>query len=323
MALNSGVPQAIGLSIIIPARNSSRFIEECLTAIRERVPGDRSEVIVVDNGSLDDTVAKARSHGARIVSVPSGFVSAVRNSGARAARYPMLAFVDSDCAVRPGWFEAVTAALSDPSIGVTGRRHELPDNPTWVESVWQSAHRMPMEDGPTDVAYIPAGNMAVRSEVFSSVGGFDESLETGEDPDLCARIAASGLRVVQDASIRCVHLGEPKTLRDVFRRERWHGRGARFRYADGRHAPVTYATATIGGWLIAAPAISYMVGADAVQAAILLVAAPVLIPVIYAVRCVGIRRPARLVRLSAVYVAYFAGRVAAFPVAMSRMLGGK
>jgi GT2 family glycosyltransferase len=235
----------------------------------------------------------------------------------------MLAFVDSDCTVQPGWYEAVTAALSDRSIGVTGRRHELPENPTWVELAWQSAHRMPLPERPTDVAYIPSGNMAVRSDVFSSVAGFDESLETGEDPDLCARISALGLRVVQDASIRCVHLGEPKSLRDVFRRERWHGRGARFRYADGRHAPVTYATAAIAGWLIAAPAIARMAHADAIQTVALMAAVPLLIAVLYAVRRVGLRRPAGLLRLSAVYLAYFAGRVAAFPVALSRMLGGK
>ena len=92
-----------------------------------------------------------------------------------------------------------------------------------------------------EVAYFPRES-AARRDVFLAVDGFDESLETGEDPDLCARIAARGHRIVEARDVQCVHLGEPRTLGDVFRRERWHGRGARLRYGDGRLAPIMIGT---------------------------------------------------------------------------------
>jgi hypothetical protein len=71
--------------------------------------------------------------------------------------------------------------------------------------------------------WVPAGNMLIRKKVYLECGGFDESLATCEDVDLCYRLAQK-YRVVEDTTIRCFHHGEPKTLRQVFRKELWRGR---------------------------------------------------------------------------------------------------
>jgi len=305
------------LSIVIPARNAGSTIDACLCAIMEHVPCDRGEVIVVDNGSTDDTRQKASRYPVQLQLVPDGFVSRVRNVGARRATKPLLAFVDSDCVVRAGWYEAIISALADPTVGIAGRRHELPDNPTWVERAWQSAHSRTVEPGLRDVPYIPAGNLACRREVFFAVGGFDESLETGEDPDLCARVAAGGLRVVESSAIRCVHLGEPKTLRDVYRRERWHGRGARFRYGDGRVAPVTFATIAFAVLVLSVPILALALTAFR-AAFVTLVLLPLLVPTVYAWRYSGPGHRERFPRLFLVYLAYFSGRASALPVVLLR-----
>ncbi len=310
------------LSVVIPTRNVARTIEACLQSVCGAAPRERLEVIVVDNGSSDATLELAARFPVRVERIPGGFVSRSRNVGARLARHPFVAFVDSDCVVREEWLGATLAALGEPRVAVAGCRHELRDAATWVERAWDRAHRKPLGRGLRDVAYVPAGNLAARRDVFLEVNGFDETLETGEDPDLCARIAARGHRVVQAPGMRCVHLGEPRTLGDVFRRERWHGRGARLRYGDGRIAPITISTAIF----IAAVAVAIAGVAAALAGRVwwpaAAAAAPLAVPAVYAAAYAKAPRVRHALPLLLVYVAYFAGRAAALPVAARRALAG-
>lgn len=66
--------------------------------------------------------------------------------------------------------------------------------------------------------------MVVRRTAFEEVGGFDESLDTCEDVDLCNRLRAAGWRLLSDSRLFSVHLGDPETLKDVFWGELWRGR---------------------------------------------------------------------------------------------------
>ena len=74
------------------------------------------------------------------------------------------------------------------------------------------------------MTWLGAGNMAVSREAFNSVGGSDPRLETCEDVDLCKKLRAAGLRLVSDDRLINVHLGDPSTLRALFRGELWRGR---------------------------------------------------------------------------------------------------
>lgn len=305
-----------GVSIVVPTRNSRATIGACLASVLREVPAHLREVIVVDNGSTDDTVALVRSLGVRVERLAGGFVSRSRNHGARLATRDLVAFVDSDCVVCDGWYDAIAGVLADERIGVCGSRHELREHPTWVERTWDLAHRRCGTGGLREVAYVPAGNMAARREVFLGVNGFDETLETGEDPDLCARVAARGLAIVEAPAARAVHLGEPKTLREIFRRERWHGRGLRLRYGDGRLAPIAFATAAFGVLLAFAVAGGLWSAVGGPGAAMLAGLGPAAIAGLYAAR--HERRPLPLARLWVVYLAYFLGRASALPVVVAR-----
>ena len=65
--------------------------------------------------------------------------------------------------------------------------------------------------------------MAVRRRAFVEVGGFDETLTTCEDVDLCNRLRRAGWELLSDSRLYSVHLGDPKTLREVFLGELWRG----------------------------------------------------------------------------------------------------
>lgn len=236
---------AIKFSVVIPVYNGLSYLPDCLRALMvaaERFP--RIEVIVVDNGSTDGTYEWLLSNWTdrvRIFQLPKATIAAVRNYGARLAKGEYLCFIDSDCMVSADYFLQATDILSQPGISVTGCRYMLPENACWIERVWHGLHAS-TSDG--IVTYLPSGNLIVRREAFFQVGGFEESLITGEDADLCRRLANKGFPVYQAQAVAAVHLGEPKTLWEFFRREVWHGIGMFQEAKSGRASKMLLLTLT-------------------------------------------------------------------------------
>jgi len=129
-----------------------------------------------------------------------------------------LAFVDADCLLCPGWRDAAERVLADTATSVTGSYYDIPDDATWVERAWWSFR--PQHEHRT--TFLISGNLVIRRTAFASVGGFDETLVTDEDTDISRRLVSAGAVLIEAPSVRVVHLGNAKTLRGFFRKERWH-----------------------------------------------------------------------------------------------------
>lgn len=211
------------VSFIVPVRNDAVRLAKCLDSIRANTcaPGD-IEIVVVDNGSIDGSTEVARSFGARVQAVHNGRVSALRNQGARQAAGDVLAFVDADHEIASGWVAAALETLDLDGAGAAGALCRAPADGTWVQRAY--GHLRGRARGRHDVEWLGSGNMAVWRRTFDAVGGFDTSLETCEDVDLCYRIRSTGLRVVSDDRLDNVHHGDPRTLRELFKSELWRGR---------------------------------------------------------------------------------------------------
>jgi len=206
------------LSFVIPVRDGERFIGRCLEQLRrESVKGD--QIIIVDNGSTDRTAEIARNTpGTKVVVAPHVTIAALRNLGATLATNDVLAFIDADCLICAGWRASVERILADPAVAAAGSYYDLPENSTWVERAWWSfrplyEHR---------ASFLISGNFVVRKDMFAKVGGFDESLVTDEDTDISRRLVSAGAVLVEAPSVRVVHLGNARTLRQFFGKERWH-----------------------------------------------------------------------------------------------------
>lgn len=210
-------------SVVIPCKNERHFIGITLKALQaERESfGLIEEVIVVDNGSTDDSVAIAESMGATVLHC-QGTISAVRNLGASRAKGDYLAFIDADIEVRHGWsqqLESIFTQLGEQAgSSLVGYPCDVPEHPSWIEAVWFSSLV-----GRKSIQYIGAANLAVSKLLFDQLGGFDESLFTGEDVEFCARARSQGKAVILDPRLQVVHHGYPKSLRGFYGRERWHG----------------------------------------------------------------------------------------------------
>jgi glycosyltransferase involved in cell wall biosynthesis len=216
---------AIAVSVIIPALNEARVIGRCLESITHLdFPRHCFEVIVVDNGSTDATIPIAESFRGQItlrtLRKTGVHISALRNLGAREARGAILAFLDADCLAPRGWLADMTGLMSAVGPGVVGAHYLLPDNSSWVGRIWHHYQEAPKSG---EVSHVPAGDLIMRREDYLRVGGFDETIQTNEDYELCQRARAAGMAVRAVPRVGVVHLGTAQSLRAFYRKQRWHG----------------------------------------------------------------------------------------------------
>ena len=179
------------VSVIVPAYNAERDIAGAIQSVLEQTCQD-VEIIVVDDGSRDGTLAALQPFGARVrvFQQHNAGVSAARNTGARLAAGDWLAFLDADDIWMPRKLEkqlALTAPMSFTDRVNIGARGDLP--------VLQSAST-PMHGGDIFVAlmrqsnFITTSSVMIRRQLFAELGGFCTGLQTAEDWDLWLRVAA-------------------------------------------------------------------------------------------------------------------------------------
>ena len=196
------------VSVVIPVFDGDRFLGAALeSALAQSVRP--LEVIVVDDGSRDASVAVAESFaGVRVIKQANAGPAAARNVGVDAAAGDLIAFLDADDLMAPGRLEfQVEYLATNPQAGAVMGRQEVIMEPGAVTPWWA------LEPSPW-VKHIPAGEhmsvmtLMVRREVFATVGPFDPSLRIGEDIDWLFRARELGVEVamVEDVLVhRRVH----------------------------------------------------------------------------------------------------------------------
>jgi len=215
--------KAYDLSFIIPALNEQDSLPHVLKSIEEHTPEQLSyEIIVVDNGSTDDTVKLAKRHHAKVFVDPSLTIGGLRNLGVSHASAAILVFLDADILLTNQWkknIPAVLEALKTNPMTVTGSRCGIGDNASWIERFW---FKPLITEQST---YINSGHLITTSTLFERVGGFDSNVATGEDY-LFSRSASDVNAVIENKPLlTVVHMGYPRTLRQFAQREIWHGVG--------------------------------------------------------------------------------------------------
>jgi glycosyltransferase involved in cell wall biosynthesis len=189
--------EARDVSVVIPAHNAEATLPATLQSVlaQTSLPG---EIVVVDDGSTDDTAATATRFGplVRVVTQVNAGVGAARNAGVTAARLALIAFVDSDDLWHPDKLRAqITALNRAPDVGIVfGEfRPWNPDDPPEFPTEGIDDGRI--VEGLSGWLYhkllltnwVLTSTELIRREVFERTGLFDPSLRSGEDWDFLLR----------------------------------------------------------------------------------------------------------------------------------------
>ena len=193
----------------MPARNAATTLAVVLPALRAALP-EGAELVVVDDGSADDTTAVAERCGARVLRAAEAHgPAAARNRGARDATGDILLFVDADCRVHEDAVALLSKAFDDPEVAAAfGSYDDRPAVRTTVSLYKNLAHHFVHQRSTEDASTFWAGLGAVRRDSFRASGGFDEAYARPsiEDVDLGYRLKAAGHRIRLVRAAQVTHL---------------------------------------------------------------------------------------------------------------------
>ena len=217
------------LSVIIPARNVATTLREQLDALAAQDWDGEWEVVVVDNGSIDETVQIANEYARRdprvrvVEALDGSGVSYVRNRGIELAQGEAIAICDGDDIVGPRWVAAMGDALLAHEV-VTGPMDVDSLNPPWLVA---TRGGFPA-DGPREYLglfpLVPGGNIGIQRATWDRIGRYDEDFSGPEDADFSLRLWVGNVPVhfAPDAVLSYRYRREIGAL---FRQGRFYGRG--------------------------------------------------------------------------------------------------
>lgn len=247
------------VAIVIPMFNESRHIGRTLLAARHAAhqAGLEHQLIVVDNGSSDDSPRIARALGAQVLVLPGLSIGALRNRGAAASQSEWLAFLDADIEVPETWLSHLVDLQGQGVADVFALDCDTPEQAPWFARAWQ---RRTLRAGELlqPQQWLPSPNLLMPRHWFDTVGGFDEHLRTGEDKDFTLRLAAKGARLAVLRDPVVLHWGFEANWKEWLGKEMWR-QGSHLQLLRS-HGPslrlLRFPALSIGAWGLDAMALS-------------------------------------------------------------------
>jgi mycofactocin system glycosyltransferase len=251
-------PSHRDVTVIIPVRDNAFGLTRLVHALR----GMR--IVVVDDGSV--LPVRAEDFDGTYCNVTvlrhdrSKGPSAARNTGLAACETDFVAFLDSDVVPRRGWLEALLGHFCDPAVALVAPRivglrepQNLVARYEAVRSSLDLGHREAPVVPYGTVSYVPSAAIICRRKALNDVGGFDETLKSGEDVDLCWRFIEAGARLRYEP-IALVGHDHRTQLREWFVRKTFYGTSAAplaIRH-PGKTAPLVISGWTLLAWILMA-----------------------------------------------------------------------
>lgn len=249
----AGGPSHRDVTVVIPVRDNGCGLRRLVAALR----GLR--IVIVDDGSAtpirhEDFVG-AHPDIEVLRHAQSRGPAAARNTGLAACKTGYVAFLDSDVVPRRGWLEALLGHFCDPTVAlvaprIVGLAHT--DHLVGRYEAVRSSLDLGQREAPvlpyTSVSYVPSAAIICRTATLRDIDGFDETLRSGEDVDLCWRLVEAGARLRYEPIAQVAHDHRTELLDWVTRKAFYGGSAAPL---SVRH-PDKIAPLMISGWALTA-----------------------------------------------------------------------
>jgi glycosyltransferase involved in cell wall biosynthesis len=213
------------VSVVIPAYNAERTIGEAVVQSLSQTRGSlQVELVVVDDGSTDDTAAIAESAGATVIRQQNAGPAAARNRGWQSATGTFICFTDSDCIPIAGWLENLLDGFTDSHVGAVAGSYEIANPSSWLARWVQQEIMERHKRMPPFIRAFGSYNVAIPRHVLQATGGFDPVYRraSGEDNDLSYRIIKEGWRIAFRPQARVSHY-HPDKLWTYLKEQYQHG----------------------------------------------------------------------------------------------------
>jgi mycofactocin glycosyltransferase len=249
----AGGPSHHDVTVIIPVRDNACGLRRLVAALRGL------HIVIVDDGSSmpirhEDFVG-AHPDIEVLRHAQSRGPAAARNTGLAACKTGYVAFLDSDVVPRRGWLEALLGHFCDPTVALVAPRIvglAQTDHLVGRYEAVRSSLDLGQREAPvlpyTSVSYVPSAAIICRTATLRDVDGFDETLRSGEDVDLCWRLVEAGARLRYEPIAQVAH-DHRTELRDWVKRKAFYGGSAA--PLSVRH-PDKIAPLMISGWALTA-----------------------------------------------------------------------
>lgn len=193
------------LSVIIPAYNAAKYLNEAVDSVRAQKWDGGMEIIVIDDGSTDKTVEIANGLGCTVITQERQRAAHARNEGIKASKGEWIFLLDADDTCSDDALEKLyLPVLDEPEVSaVFGRTRDFISPELSQAELGTAAPRKEPYEG------ILPGCSLIRRSVFDTVGLFDETLKSGETVDWMMKLRTSGLKTVQLPDVilnRRIHL---------------------------------------------------------------------------------------------------------------------
>ncbi len=197
------------VTVIVPVWNNPEQLERCIAALQvQEYPADRFEIVVVDNGSTDDTMVRAQAMGVRVLQQPKPGSYAARNLGIAHTSSDYLAFTDSDCIPDRHWLStAMGRTTGEPNLGVVAGRIVLFNESGGEARRWAECYEA-MVAFPQHQAALgtcaTANWLSPRAAIVEA-GGFDETVKSGGDHHMGMKVRSSGRTILYEPGMIVRH----------------------------------------------------------------------------------------------------------------------
>jgi glycosyltransferase involved in cell wall biosynthesis len=213
------------VSVVVASCNAERTLDQTLKSL-DLLNYPNYEVIVIDDGSVDNTAEIARQHrGVRLISIENNGLSHARNLGIEAATGSIVAFIDSDAYADPDWLYFLVTAMEQQDAVAAGGPNLIPPEDGFIARCVNHAPGNPTHVLLSDelAEHVPGCNMAFNIHALHEIGEFDPRHRVaGDDVDICWKLLANRKRIAFSPTAVVWHHRRP-TIRSFLRQQKGYG----------------------------------------------------------------------------------------------------